>query len=307
MHQLDIHPDGNVVIGGGYPSPEISFDGISFSLKASDSDDFGDLIGTSGNSDLLSTAADVQWEQPGYTMENRRVFLRGLVGRTATSGSFMDGTLLGVVPVTMRPSHTHSFPAIAHSGNNVQHIIVTPGGEVVLRKTFPGATLVSLDDVSWPARLTHLWMAAWTIVSTSGRELQFQANQRLHACAVIQDSGAILVAGVAGAVSFEWRHNPDNLNTGVVAIGQWLMGMKDVNNFVISHRDQTSNESVPLLIRSDGTWCTSEGKRSAVVTGFALDPRSVNTARIGDWVYGEHQQGCFIIQRVGAVLPSLVS
>lgn len=115
-HRLDVYPNCQVSLSQVVPNtPYASLDGVSFSIKASDSSDWRPLLDTlpENPNNLAWGAPGSGWEQPQFSLEGDRVYLRGLI-----SGSLQNGTLLGIVPATMRPHFAHSFGTIAHTGSS---------------------------------------------------------------------------------------------------------------------------------------------------------------------------------------------
>lgn len=183
-------------------------------------------------------------------------------------------------------------------------MVVTAGGEIILRWTRAGTPWCALDGISWPVIGDRLFFNAWNMVSRNGRELFLQSNFKGSAAAVIQLNGTINVAFTNNAAPASWRHDPANLSPGVLRYGQWLVGCNALSNgntdhFVISHSQQTGSPA--LLFRADGGIWLNAAK--AVTSGapprtFALDPNRANTdSTINGWIFGEHPNGCFVLQR----------
>ena len=111
-HRLDVAADGTVTIAAAAAgSTYCALDGVSFSTKADNSVDWLPLLSTlTSNPAGLTTATGFQ--QPQYSLEGSRVFLRGLY-----TGNLVNDTLLGLVPSTLRPQYAHSFPVMANNGS----------------------------------------------------------------------------------------------------------------------------------------------------------------------------------------------
>lgn len=168
---------------------------------------------------------------------------------------------------------------------------------------------VGLDGISWPIVMESLWTQAWTMAGPSSQEFIFQVNAYGRSAGYIASDNSINVVTKHDVAGAENRHNPASLSPGVVQIGKWLVGPKDPNHFVISHRDLKDNDPPSFLLRYDGALYSNKGLTTGTPApaSYLLDVLDDDTETLTHWVIGEQTaSGCFVIQRAAATVPSLV-
>jgi hypothetical protein len=123
---------------------------------------------------------------------------------------------------------------------------------------------------------------------------------------VISANKQMIVRNRNGAAPASFKHT--GISDGVIALGNYYIGMKDKDHFVINTKNLAANDSPQLVIRYDGQIYTSGDQQNSPPTGWTIagTEGAANVKQYGSWWIGDKASSHFVISRAGASTPQFL-
>ena len=123
---------------------------------------------------------------------------------------------------------------------------------------------------------------------------------------VISAGKQMIVRARNGPAAASLKHTA--LSDGVIALGNYYVGMKDKDNFVINTRNLAANAAPQLVIRWDGEIFTSGNQQNSPPATWTItgNEGAANVKQFGSWWMGDARSSHFVISRAGADTPQFL-
>jgi hypothetical protein len=146
----------------------------------------------------------------------------------------------------------------------------------------------------------------WSYGAFNDNAFVFNAGDRTTPAMVISANKQMIVHARNGAAAANLKHT--GISDGVIALGNYYIGMKDKDNFVINTKGLAASASPQLVIRWDGEIYTSGDQQNGPPATWSIigNEGAVNVKRFGSWWMGDKGGSHFVINRAGASTPQFL-
>eukprot|EP00045_Choanoeca_perplexa_P003376 m.30182 g.30182 ORF g.30182 m.30182 type:complete len:1203 (-) comp12006_c0_seq4:5609-9217(-) len=117
----------------------------------------------------------------------------------------------------------------------------------------------------------------------------------------------MLVRARNGAAAANLKHT--GISDGVIALGNYYIGMKDTDHFVINTKNLNATARPQLVIRNDGQIFTSGSEQNSPAPSTWVIKGTEGAGRVikfGNWFFGDQASSHFVINRAGASKPQFL-
>eukprot|EP00045_Choanoeca_perplexa_P017287 m.248230 g.248230 ORF g.248230 m.248230 type:complete len:1914 (+) comp17499_c0_seq1:194-5935(+) len=156
-----------------------------------------------------------------------------------------------------------------------------------------------------PDEYAPILSGSWAYGPYNDNAFVFNAGSRTTPSMVIASTGKVIFRQQNGRAPASFKHTGPSAD--VIQLGDFLIGMKDADHFVINTIGLEASVRPQFLSRWDGPiW--AQGISGAAPAEWVLNGTegSANVMRVGNWFMGQKDAGHFVINRVGASLPQFL-